>query len=197
MRNICRFIGLPSRHLYRLLGRALRFLCDLAWPGWSFESLERAVPRLTREAKSLSPPLRSCCCSRCGREMSGPGVIVADAGQAYEDIPIPLIWSWLDRLFLRLEKICKCRTVTVFRTRRSHCRLGGHCEGRIWDRVVFYFSSIKRALTGFMSMRFFRLGKICTEQKKGIPIGGPLSGNVLHVVLSEQERHCGMKWPTR
>eukprot|EP00959_Pyramimonas_sp_CCMP1952_P158101 3306185-Pyramimonas_sp.AAC.1 len=48
-----------------------------------------------------------------------------------------------------------------------------------------------------MSMRYFRLGDICMEQKRGIPIGGPLSGVILHVVLSEQEWHCDSKWSTR
>eukprot|EP00959_Pyramimonas_sp_CCMP1952_P429053 8985898-Pyramimonas_sp.AAC.1 len=35
------------------------------------------------------------------------------------------------------------------------------------------------------------------EQKRGIPIGGPLSGVVLQIVLSEQEWHCDCMWPTR
>ena len=35
------------------------------------------------------------------------------------------------------------------------------------------------------------------EQKRGIPIGGLLSGIVLHVVLSNQEWHRDSKWPTR
>eukprot|EP00959_Pyramimonas_sp_CCMP1952_P025315 531138-Pyramimonas_sp.AAC.1 len=68
--------------------------------------------------------------------MKGPGAIAAGAGQSYEDKPTPLIWSCLDRLFARSNQIFTCRTVRVFfRTRLSHCRLGGRAEARLWDRV--------------------------------------------------------------
>eukprot|EP00959_Pyramimonas_sp_CCMP1952_P166036 3470264-Pyramimonas_sp.AAC.1 len=46
-------------------------------------------------------------------------------------------------------------------------------------------------------MRFYRLGGIFVEQTRGIPIGGPLSGGILNVVLSDKETQYDRKNPNR
>eukprot|EP00959_Pyramimonas_sp_CCMP1952_P052194 1090667-Pyramimonas_sp.AAC.1 len=45
-RNMCSFARLPSRGLYRSLGRALTFISDQMKPGWAFSSLDSAVPNI-------------------------------------------------------------------------------------------------------------------------------------------------------
>eukprot|EP00959_Pyramimonas_sp_CCMP1952_P346424 7255469-Pyramimonas_sp.AAC.1 len=81
--------------------------------------------------------------------MTCPGLVVGDAGQAYEAIAVEKIHECLDRLFAKLaesEKEGKQRCITVMRTQRSHVFFGGTTTRRLWDRTVWYSSSIRRAL---------------------------------------------------
>ena len=185
-RNICSFIHLPSRKLYRLIGRALIFLVNFATPGWSFEGLDQAIPNIVVGFGKTDEHFEYTC-QECGQFMSHPGGLTADAGQAYEAINVSYIWQSVDHLFERVSKLTNNLTITVLRTRRSHVFLGGSIQARLWDRCVFLISSIRRCITGFMGMRYFFVASICLMQCKGIPIGGPISGAVLHLVLSRLE----------
>ena len=59
------------------------------------------------------------------------------------------------------------------------------------------FGSLKRAVTGFMGMRYFLIANICFLQVRGIPIGGPLSGVVLRLVLSLLQWKSDRLWKRR
>eukprot|EP00959_Pyramimonas_sp_CCMP1952_P021122 445101-Pyramimonas_sp.AAC.1 len=52
-----------------------------------------------------------------------------------------------------------------------------------------------------MGMRMFRLGDLFVVQKNGAPIGGPLSGCILDLVLSLREcvmdKTLGLNWSNR
>ena len=52
-RNVCSFARLPSRGLYKALGRAARFVCDLVTPGWSFTNLDKAFPDVVSQFSTL------------------------------------------------------------------------------------------------------------------------------------------------
>ncbi|CAK0796767.1 unnamed protein product, partial [Prorocentrum cordatum] len=87
-RNICSFAKFPSRRLYRYLSRAAVFAVETVNPGWACRGLEDGALNLVAQfAKleknaSLNPK-----CLWCGTPMEAPGTLVADAGQAYEEIP--------------------------------------------------------------------------------------------------------------
>eukprot|EP00959_Pyramimonas_sp_CCMP1952_P202390 4232178-Pyramimonas_sp.AAC.1 len=111
--------------------------------------------------------------------MTCPGVVVGDAGQAYEAIDVEKIHGCLDRLFAKLdasEKEGKRTCITVMRTQRSHVFFGGTATRRLWDRAGWYSSSIRRALEGFLGMRLFLVSVLVVQQLCGIPIGGPSAG---------------------
>ena len=104
-RNICSFVRLPSRVLYRSLSRALTFLANQVYPGWAFTSLDNAVPNFVAQFSQLEshPAGEACRCRGCGCLMFNPGLVVGDAGQAYEAIDLDRIYTCLDRLFDQLE----------------------------------------------------------------------------------------------
>ena len=83
------------------------------------------------------------------------------------------------------------------RTQRSHVFFGGRLDQRLWDRTVWLLGSVRRALEGFLGMRLFLICGLVVQQVRGIPIGGPLSGAVLHTVLSDLEFQSDKTYPRR
>eukprot|EP00959_Pyramimonas_sp_CCMP1952_P396136 8299973-Pyramimonas_sp.AAC.2 len=123
-----------------------------------------------------------------------PGVLVGDAGQACEAIDVARILGCLDRLFSKVEAH---RCITILRTQRSHAYFGGHTNQRLWGRTVWVVRGLRRALEGFLGVRLFLVGGLVVQQLQGIPIGGPLSGSILHAVLSDLEYQMGARYPGR
>jgi hypothetical protein len=56
---------------------------------------------------------------------------------------------------------------------------------------------MRRAVYGFLGMRIFRMGDVLLQQLQGIPIGGPLSGCILEIVLSRCETMYDAANPSR
>eukprot|EP00959_Pyramimonas_sp_CCMP1952_P337964 7077444-Pyramimonas_sp.AAC.1 len=46
-------------------------------------------------------------------------------------------------------------------------------------------------------MRLLLVGGLVAQQLQGIPIGGPLSGSILHAVLSDLEYQMDARYPGR
>ena len=130
--------------------------------------------------------------------MSYPTILVADAGQAYEDLDTSAIYSAVHELFDRLPEVTKSHTVTITDTDKGYdTRWGGDHKIPHNDRTIFSIKSMRRAVFGFLGMRIFRLGDVFLEQLQGIPIGGPLSGCILEIVLSRCETLYDKKNPIR
>ena len=85
----------------------------------------------------------------------------------------------------------------MLKSRRAHVFPGGTITTKFWDRIVFTMSTLRPALTGFMGFRFFLCAGFCLTQLQGIPIGGPLSPIILHIVLSECEYLADAAWTNR
>eukprot|EP00959_Pyramimonas_sp_CCMP1952_P188980 3952542-Pyramimonas_sp.AAC.1 len=113
--------------------------------------------------------------------MQFPGFAVSDAGQAYEALEPGAIRQAVDALFARAERDLNTRTLSGLHASSSQVVLGGRIGVRHWDRAVFIFRSLKRAIEGFLGFRFFMFSGIALVQLSGIPIGGPLSGAILHL----------------
>ncbi len=114
--------------------------------------------------------------------MPVPGVVVADAAQAYEVIPSESIYSVLGRVIDYSENRHNISRVQVFHDRHRNVLVGGNATVAFKDRVVLFTKSIARAFIGCLGVRFYRVGELFIMQVSGIPIGGPLSAAVLHAV---------------
>ena len=192
LRNIISFVGFPNRGLYRKFSRAFSYICGWFFAGWRFSSLDLALDELRSRVRCLRPPQFSrqqACyvCRRCGSSMATPGLVVADAGQAYESISSAAISSFL----LRVEKNCKetpkLKTVFVMHGQKAACGPGGSVKRKYSDRTVFWARSVLRCVYGFLGMKLYRLGDFWLRQLRGIPIGGPLSFAILDGLLCSIE----------
>ena len=94
-RNIVSFCKLPSRLSYRYVGRSLQFLIGKHLRGWQLQGMRSLNQRtcsdfwvLVATTKQADVPRRCRCCDRV---MSHVGAYAADAGQAFEAMPLSLI----------------------------------------------------------------------------------------------------------
>lgn len=201
-RNIVSFVRMPCRPLMRRFGQALGFLIRTFTPGWAFTNLDVAFSELRSRVDSLEPPVLLGAahvpqCIGCRKTMVSPGLVVADAGQAYEDLDRAAIDSSLDYIFTESSRRSESQTVFVTHGRPHTAGFGGSISMSYRDRTVFLVRSINRFVQAFLGMRLFRFGKQVLLQIKGIPIGGPLSDRILNAVLSFKEYTYDRSWPGR
>ncbi|CAK0792084.1 unnamed protein product, partial [Prorocentrum cordatum] len=120
---------------------------------------------------------------------------------AYEGMRTADIYKSIDVLFAAASEKIHATTITVDHTQRTSVRLGGSISPPHRDRTVFRLHSLQRCLECFMGMRMFRLGDLFVVQENGAPIGGPLSGCILDLVLSLREcvmdKTWGLNWSNR
>ena len=114
---------------------------------------------------------------------------MVDAGQAYEVISLSEINNSSDDLFLICSKLlgCKDPTVSVMHRTKAITNLGGRIDDMLCDRTVFFASKLRTCINGLLQMRTYRIGNLFLRQVKGIPIGGPISGAILDLVLARAE----------
>ena len=70
-------------------------------------------------------------------------------------------------------------------------------QGLVWgwikdilhDRSVFYMSKVASCIRSLLDLRVFRFGDKFLVLISGIPIGGPISGAILDLVLAKAECH--------
>lgn len=74
--------------------------------------------------------------------------------------------------------------------------VGGRIDDRLCDRTVFFASKLRTCMEGLLELRTYRIGNLFLRQAKGIPIGGPISGAILDLVLARAEcRFDIFVWP--
>ena len=130
--------------------------------------------------------------------MRYPTLHTADAGQAYEVIDRAEIQSSIDELFFNVSKITRSKdpTVSVMHRTKAMTSIGGRIDDMLCDRTVFFASKLKTCIGGLLDMRVYRIGNLFLRQAKGIPIGGPISGAILDLVLARAEcRFDIFVWP--
>ena len=84
-RNIVSFVNLPGRNTFRRMGRAFMFGVRSVAPGLGFKNLSKGRGDILEALdKQISRKLISCrhpACVNCGSCLSGPSIIIADAGR--------------------------------------------------------------------------------------------------------------------
>ena len=91
---------------------------------------------------------------------------------------------------------CKDPTVSVMHRTKAITALGGRIDDMLCDRTVFFASKLRTCIKGLLEMRTYRIGNLFLRQVKGIPIGGPISGAILDLVLARAEcKFDTVLWP--
>ena len=107
----------------------------------------------------------------------------------------------MNELFPSLSKLTgsKDPTVSVMHSTKAKTSIGGRIDDVLCDRTVLFSSKVRTCIEGLLKMRTYRIGNLFLRQVKGIPIGGPISGATLDLVLARAECHfdvlSGQKLP--
>ena len=109
---------------------------------------------------------------RCGCVMHRPGMYIADAGQAYEQLDVEFVQQSVDWLFDEVKRRRIGSTVTVERGARLQGHMGGDPRRQPAGCYVFRAGELVRALTASLLARVFKAGNAWLFQKRGVPIGG-------------------------
>ena len=204
VRTIVSFKKVPGRKTYKKVGRAIQQMIGCTLPGrFSLCDLSRAREDVFCKLLDQTPRPppeddQGHLCVGCGASMKHPTLRTNDAGQAYEVIDHSVIKKSTDELFNNFSRITKNKdpTISVMHRTKATTAVGGRIDDRLCDRTVFFASKLRICMEGLLEMRTYRIGNLFLRQAKGIPIGGPISGAILDLVLARAEcRFDIFVWP--
>ena len=168
-------------------------LCDLS------RARAELLSHLSAQAPRLPPaPGQTHPCVGCGVAKPPPTLHTADAGQAYEVIENIEIEKSIAELFSVCSRLTNSKdpTVSIMHSTKAKTAVGGRVDDTLCDRTVFFASKVRTCVKGLLEMRTYRIGNLFLRQAKGIPIGGPISGAILDLVLARAECHFDLfVWP--
>ena len=154
-------------------------------PGWSLRDMGQAFDLLRQRVQALDPPVRDpqtggFCCVSCGAAMLYPTIVIADAGQAYEDLDSHENEKVTDQLFDEIPRHTRSRTLTITDKKRGfETRWGGNYAVPHADRCIFSFKSLRRCRLGFLGMRLYRIGDFAWIRSKVSQVAAPCRGAFL------------------
>ena len=127
--------------MIRRTTRAYLFLVRYIYQSLQFVSLDTAASELESRSKILTPPKLGDKgkphCVRCSCEMPHPGLLKADAGQAYEIIDSQYITQTNGEIFEWARTRGRGETLHVNHTRKFEVSWGGSIYAKLRDRSVF------------------------------------------------------------
>eukprot|EP00969_Alexandrium_andersonii_P369393 15475050-Alexandrium_andersonii.AAC.1 len=150
---IISFVRLPARRAMRWVSRAGQVLVQSLRAGNEAWDLSTAVEQLRKDVHLLVPNQRCHQCYRCAQRMPTPGCIVADAGQAYEQLDVDYVRESIDALFSSAQAQRFPSTITVDRTTRLSGRLGGRVHPPNPRCVVVRLQELRQALFAAVAAR--------------------------------------------
>ena len=176
-RNICSFAKVASKATWRSFSRAYAFLVRVFFATWSFSSMDTYPRELADRFACLNSSQNKSehRCLTCGVIMVTPGVLVADAGQAFEALDPSSIRKTNDVLFDLAGSRKFCSTIQVLHGPKPQCAFGGDPKFPYRDRTICLLKSLRNMVEAFLGMTQFKLGKMVLQQISGIPIGGLMS----------------------
>ena len=140
---------------------------------FAFSDLSKAPEEILSGYKNLDPMPVDRRCKRCGTVMDSPGVVISDAGQAFEVVDHNLLQTYHSKL----NEIAKARgqpnAISVLKQTKACVELGGSICQKYVDRVVFTRETLTQFVKAVLLMRFYRLSFFTAVQLSGIPTGGP------------------------
>ena len=185
LRKVVSWCSHPAVDYYRWLARGAQTLVT-TW-GRSFEvaSLKTAASDLRTRVASLVEPATPHC-ERCGRAMSGPSVLVADAAQMYEAVPPSRVREGLAAL---VEWAAGEGYAGVVVSRRQ----GGasFLARQTWKHPpgteLISWEELRRGIDMALAQSAVSVGDSVWRQAEGLPIGGPHSPACCSIVLGADE----------
>ena len=187
VRKICAYAAWPKKHAWRLYNKSLVFLSKTFAPGFATWGLFDASHRLFTGIRKLSRPRSSVprCCIRCHGSCPGLNVIVADAGQFFEEV--------------KSETACRAACSLVLQAKQKGWRTVGLCRKKKTKPFLSTASSALRGRIRFleiddifqvfvsaMSVSMVSIGHAVASMT-GLPIGGLLSQAAASTVLGREE----------
>ena len=118
------------------------------------------MPQLREDFAKLEMPvcgvdgLVHCRC--CGQIMEVPGVVVADAGQAFEAVAVSAVLTSLASLFALARAVKPKYNVSVRRQAGVSDTSGGSIYAGFFDRDVFTLDSLQQCVKAVLTMRVYR-----------------------------------------
>ena len=123
-------------------------MVDNLWASLRFKCLSTAVSDIRRRYKDQyrRPKLGNHCedtsCACCSAAMTGPGVLVMDAGQTFEAMPVEVIVDSIKKLCGDAKRRVRAGSVHVRRQVQARAGFGGFLKDVHADRDVFMFDAI-------------------------------------------------------
>lgn len=172
------------------LGRGLRHLLMHHSEGWALDGMSTAHEQLKATYATITPRAagETHKCAICSCVMTRPGIRTADAGQAVEELEIGFINNSVNSMFSRAGlRERRDRTITVISPSALAAHDGGRAIASNFGRTIFWLFKLKKGTDALLAMRYYVAGNLMLTQKKGIPIGGPISAVMLDIGLAEPE----------
>ena len=188
IRNVCSFFHMQSRGTWQACARALRFLVDsVFYSNWEFGGLDSAPGILRKSLSSICSPSLGRSCSVYNCSLKFPGLLVVDAGQAFEALKPSAIQAACDALFAGARRIAPSGTISIAKSKKMEVVAGGSISVKYRDRYVFTLETLYKILQAYLLLSYYCNGDISFYQLTSIPIGGPLSSLVLDMTLGYHE----------
>ena len=115
-------------------------------------------------------------------------VDTADVGQAYDVIPMTMFQDALAELQAQHADRNLPAYMVVKKQANAECYFAGAATP-VDGCTVFQVEVVFSCALHQLCMKVYRFGNLCVIQRDGVPIGGPLSGCFLELVLGRAEHH--------
>eukprot|EP00929_Paragymnodinium_shiwhaense_P047406 TRINITY_DN2404_c0_g1_i7.p1 TRINITY_DN2404_c0_g1~~TRINITY_DN2404_c0_g1_i7.p1 ORF type:complete len:1263 (+),score=71.99 TRINITY_DN2404_c0_g1_i7:160-3789(+) len=195
MRNIVSFSPLPQgvRDAFKHVSRVVQTMIDSVWLSWSIGPMRDAFQTCSSRFAKQYPRHdlvnnKRCTCLHCNGKIDTVSVVVVDAGQAFEAVDVGETVEAVRHLNEAFKAKHGDATVSSVFGKRCNTFLGGNTKDTQASSVCIWSDTACRCVVLALLLRLFRFGSkafIC--QKKGLPIGSPLSPTTLEVLFSWME----------
>ena len=185
------------RRIVRQVSRATTLLVSKYFLGWETLSLKTSVTDLRKRLAKLD--FGCACCPKCGANRNGMSLLVADAGQMYEQIKPADVLANMERVVALAEHegyravvLTQCKKLRGSLCRSEHVAVNGADAWPFRDLVKVLKLSLREALLNA------RWGDRILRQASGSPIGGLMSrlNAMLALGPSECDFACRPSAPT-
>ena len=187
VRKICSYWKWPRRRLWRKIHKGIDLLIKRFSPGAETWGLSDASSRLKSGLSKLRPGARLCACHRCNCHKAPLTVVIADAGQFYEEVSPAAACNAVTEIVLKASR-SGWTHVAVHRSCKKQSFLSTRVSPPIGSGFVWFsLREITCAFFAAMCVSLVSVGHLVASLK-GLPIGGLLSRAAASAYLASAEQ---------